>query len=72
VPDENRFVTLTVSTHGMKVIDRVGITRVLRDLRARGEKLHYGSPKKDSAAIHAKMARVESATPEQQETTVTS
>lgn len=57
VADENRFVTLTVSTHGMKVIDKLGIAAVLREMRKRGEKLHFGSPKKDSAAVAAKHAR---------------
>ena len=57
VPDENRFVTLTVSTHGMKIIDRVGIAQVLREMRARGEKLRYGTSKKDAAAVAAKNAK---------------
>lgn len=57
VSEENRFVTLTISTHGMKVVDKLGISAVLRDLRKRGEKLHFGSPKKDSAAVAAKHAR---------------
>jgi large subunit ribosomal protein L28 len=61
VPDENRFVTLTVSTHGMKIIDRVGISKVLRDIHARGERVHYGSPRKDPAAVKAKHAGVEPA-----------
>ena len=46
VPEEDRFVTLTVSTHGMKIIDRVGISQILHEMRARGEKLHFGSSKK--------------------------
>lgn len=54
VPEENRFVTLTVSTHGMKIIDKIGIAKVLRDLRARGEKLHFSSPKKDPRAVPTK------------------
>ncbi len=57
VAEENRSVTLTVSTHGIKVIDKLGIASVLRDMRKRGEKLRYGSPKKDSAAVAAKHAR---------------
>ncbi len=36
VPSEQRFVRLTVSAHGMKIIDARGIERVVRDLRARG------------------------------------
>jgi large subunit ribosomal protein L28 len=39
VPSENRFVRLTVSTRGLKVIDKVGIEKVLADIRARGEKV---------------------------------
>lgn len=36
---ENRFVRLTVSAHGMRVIDARGIERVVKDLRARGIKV---------------------------------
>lgn len=39
LPSEKRFVRLTVSARGMKVIDKVGIERVVRDIRARGEKV---------------------------------
>ncbi len=39
VPSENRFVRLTVSARGLKVIDKVGIEKVIRDIRARGEKV---------------------------------
>ena len=39
VPDENRYVTLRVSTRGMRVIDKKGITRVVKDLRAKGVKV---------------------------------
>lgn len=35
---EKRFVTLRVSTRGLRTIDKVGIEQVLADLRARGEK----------------------------------
>jgi hypothetical protein len=41
----------------MKIIDRVGIAQVLREMRARGEKLRYGSSKKDAAAVAAKNAK---------------
>lgn len=37
--DEKRFVTLRVSSKGMRVIDKVGIEKVLADIRARGEKV---------------------------------
>lgn len=39
VPSERRWVRLTVSTKGMKVIDRRGIEAVLAEMRARGEKV---------------------------------
>ena len=39
LPDENRYVTLRVSTRGMRVIDKKGITRVVKDLRAKGVKV---------------------------------
>ncbi|MFC1581680.1 50S ribosomal protein L28 [Candidatus Neomarinimicrobiota bacterium] len=36
LPDEKRFITLTVSTKGIRVIDKKGIRRVVQDLRAKG------------------------------------
>ena len=39
LPDENRYVTLRISTRGMRVIDKKGITRVVKDLRAKGVKI---------------------------------
>ncbi|MCB0971458.1 MAG: 50S ribosomal protein L28 [Acidimicrobiales bacterium] len=39
VPSERRWVTLTVSTRGMKVIDVRGIDSVVADLRRRGVRL---------------------------------
>ena len=39
VESEKRFVKLRLSSKGMRVIDKVGIDRVLSDLRARGEKV---------------------------------
>jgi large subunit ribosomal protein L28 len=35
---EKRFVRLRVSGKGMRIIDKLGIEKVLADLRARGEK----------------------------------
>lgn len=35
--DENRFVTLKLSTAAMRTIDRLGIAAVVREMRARGE-----------------------------------
>lgn len=37
--DEGRWVTLRVSTKGMKIIDKRGIGAVVKDMRARGEKI---------------------------------
>ncbi|MDR2213748.1 MAG: 50S ribosomal protein L28 [Pseudomonadales bacterium] len=39
VAAENRFVTLRLSSKGMRIIDKVGIEQVLSDIRARGEKV---------------------------------
>ncbi len=39
VDSENRWVRLRVSSHGMRIIDKVGIEQVLSDIRARGEKV---------------------------------
>jgi large subunit ribosomal protein L28 len=39
VPSEQRFVSLTVSAKAIKTIDRRGIEAVVRELRARGEKI---------------------------------
>ena len=36
--EENRFVTLRVSTRGMRIIDKKGIRTVINDLRAEGKK----------------------------------
>lgn len=35
VPSEKRFVSLTVSTKGMRIIDKLGIETVLADIRNR-------------------------------------
>ncbi|WP_194815935.1 50S ribosomal protein L28 [Nocardia sp. XZ_19_385] len=39
LPSEDRRITLTVSTKGIKTIDRDGIEAVVTRLRARGEKI---------------------------------
>lgn len=39
VQSENRFIRLRVSTAGMRIIDQRGIDAVLKDMRARGEKV---------------------------------
>ena len=36
---EKRFVRLRVSSHGLRIIDKLGIDQVLADLRGRGEKI---------------------------------
>jgi len=39
VESENRWVSLRVSTKGMRIIDKTGIDSVLADIRRRGEKV---------------------------------
>jgi large subunit ribosomal protein L28 len=39
VEEENRFVTLKLTTKGMRIIDKLGIKAVLDKLRAKGEKV---------------------------------
>ena len=39
LPSEGRTITLTVSTKGLKVIDRDGIESVVAKIRSRGEKV---------------------------------
>jgi large subunit ribosomal protein L28 len=39
VENEKRWVTLRVSSKGMRIIDKLGIESVLADIRARGEKV---------------------------------
>ena len=39
VESEKRFVRLKVSAKGMRTIDKLGIDRVLADIRGRGEKV---------------------------------
>ena len=39
VDSEQRFVRLRVSAKGLRIIDKQGIESVLKDLRARGEKV---------------------------------
>lgn len=36
---EKRFVRLRVSSKGMRIIDKLGLEKVLADIRARGEKV---------------------------------
>ena len=37
--DERRFITLNVSTHGLRIIDKRGIRKVVNEMRARGQKV---------------------------------
>ena len=39
LPDEKRYVTLRISTRGMRIIDKRGITRVVKELRGKGVKV---------------------------------
>jgi large subunit ribosomal protein L28 len=39
VPSESRWVRLRVTPRGIKTIDKLGIEKVLSDMRARGEKV---------------------------------
>jgi len=39
VERENRWISLRVSTQGMRIIDKTGIDKVLADIRRRGEKV---------------------------------
>lgn len=39
LPQEKRWITLRVSTRGMKIISKRGIGQVVADIRARGERI---------------------------------
>ena len=39
VESEKKFITLTVSAKGMRIIDKYGIDTVLKDLRTKGLKI---------------------------------
>ena len=39
LPNEKRYITLRLSTRGMRIIDKKGITRVVNELRAKGIKV---------------------------------
>ena len=39
LPDEKRYITLNVSTRGMRIIDKRGIRKVVNELRAKGKKI---------------------------------
>ena len=37
--EENRFITLRLSTSAMRTIDRLGLAAIVRELRAKGQKI---------------------------------
>ena len=37
LPDEKRYITLRVSTKGMRIIDKKGISKVINELKAQGK-----------------------------------
>lgn len=39
VASESRFVRLRISTKGMRIIDKLGIDKVLADMRSKGAKV---------------------------------
>ncbi|MCS7074538.1 MAG: 50S ribosomal protein L28 [Bacteroidia bacterium] len=39
VPEEDRWVTMKVSAHGLRIIQKKGIYAVLKDLRSKGTKI---------------------------------
>ena len=36
IPEENRYIKLRISMHGLRIINKKGITRVVRELRHKG------------------------------------
>ena len=39
VPSEERFIKLRISNKGLRIIDKLGIEEVLKNIRQRGEKV---------------------------------
>ena len=39
LPDEKKWVTLNVSTQGLRLIDKIGINKVLKKMRANGKRI---------------------------------
>ena len=37
--DENRWITLNVSTQGLRLIDKIGIRKVVNKMKAQGKKV---------------------------------
>ena len=39
IPEENRYITLRLSMHGLRIINKKGISRVIREMRENGQKI---------------------------------
>ena len=39
IPEENRYITLRLSMHGLRIINKKGISRVIREMRDNGQKI---------------------------------
>ena len=39
VPEENKYITLRLSMHGLRIINKKGISRVIREMRENGQKI---------------------------------
>ena len=39
LPEENRYITLRLSMHGLRIINKKGISRVIREMRDNGQKI---------------------------------
>ena len=39
LPDEKRYITLRVSTKGLRIIDKKGIRKVVNELKAKGKSI---------------------------------
>tara|TARA_B100000214_G_scaffold209198_1_gene151804 strand:- start:408 stop:644 length:237 start_codon:yes stop_codon:yes gene_type:complete len=39
LPEENRYITLRLSMHGLRIINKKGISRVIREMRENGQKI---------------------------------
>ena len=39
IPEENRYITLRLSMHGLRIINKKGISRVIKEMRENGQKI---------------------------------
>ena len=39
LPEEKRYITLRLSMHGLRIINKKGISRVVREMRSKGIKI---------------------------------